>query len=328
MNNSWKGLLTMKRTTFAGLAYESKKKKTRREKFLEEMDQVIPWKELIGIISPYYPRIGNGRHPMPLSMMLRIYFMQQWYGLSDPAMEDSLYDIESMRRFAGIDLEVDVVPDETTILNFRHLLEKHDLTKKIFESTKQYLKDKGLLLREGTIVDATIINAPSSTKNQDNTRDREMKQTKKGNQWYFGMKAHVGTDTGKGLLHSVVVTNAAVHDSQVMDELLHGEESSVFGDKAYASEEKKQEYEVKGIEWCVKRKANRGHQLSEEDINYNRRQGQIRAKVEHVFMVVKNLWHYRKVRYKGLYKNTVQVFSLLALANLYLVRRELRIIEA
>ena len=318
----------MKRTTFASLAYENKKKKTRREKFLEEMDQVIPWKKLIGIISPYYPRVGNGRHPMPLSMMLRIYFMQQWYSLSDPAMEDSLYDIESMRRFAGIDLEVDVVPDETTILNFRHLLEKHDLTKKIFEETKQYLKDKGLFLREGTIVDATIINAPSSTKNQDNTRDQEMKQTKKGNQWYFGMKAHVGTDTGKGLVHSIVVTNAAVHDSRVMDDLLHGEEGAVYGDKAYVSEEKKQEYEGKGIGWCIKRKANRGHRLSEEDEEYNHRQGRIRAKVEHAFLVVKHLWQYRKVRYKGLYKNAVQVFSLFALANLYLVRRELRMIEA
>ena len=326
MKISGKGLL-MKRTTFSSMAYDNKKKRTRREKFLEEMDRVIPWKELIRIISPHYPWIGNGRHPMPLSMMLRIYFMQQWYGLSDPAMEDSLYDIESMRRFAGIDLELDPVPDETTILNFRHLLEKHRLTEKIFEEAKQYLKEKGLLLREGTIVDATIIDVPSSTKNEDNSRDPEMKQTKKGNQWYFGMKAHVGTDTGKGLVHSVVVTDAGVHDSRVMDDLLHGEEGAVYGDKAYVSEKKQQVYESKGIEWCVKRKAARGHQLSEEDKEYNHRQGRIRAKVEHVFMVVKHLWQYRKVRYKGLYKNTVQVFSLFALANLYLVRRELRMME-
>ena len=316
----------MKRVSFSSLAYENKKKKTRREKFLEEMDQVIPWEELLQIISPYYPRAGNGRHPMPLSRMLRIYFMQQWYGLSDPAMEDSLYDIESMRRFAGIDLEVDVVPDETTILNFRHLLEKHNLAKKIFESTRRYLTEKGLLLREGTIVDATIINAPSSTKNRDNSRDKEMKQTKKGNQWYFGMKAHVGTDTGKGLVHSVVVTNAAVHDCRVMDDLLHGEERSIYGDKAYANEAKKQEYEGKGIRWGIKRKARRGHQLSREDEEYNHRQGQIRAKGEHVFLVVKHLWQYRKVRYKGLYKNAVQIFSLFALANLYLVRHDLRMV--
>jgi IS5 family transposase len=318
----------MERTTFASLAYENKKKKTRRETFLKEMDQVIPWEELIPVISPHYPRIGNGRQPMPLERMLRIYFMQQWYGLSDPAMEDSLYDIESMRRFAGIDLEVDVIPDETTILNFRHLLERHNLTKKIFEKTKRYLAEKGLLLREGTIVDATIINAPSSTKNRDNTRDKEMKQTKKGNQWYFGMKAHVGTDTEKGLAHSIVVTNAAVHDSQVMDELLHGEEQAVYGDKAYASEGKKLEYEANGIEWCINRKAHRGQQLTQEDVECNHRQSRIRAKGEHAFLVVKHLWRYQKVRYKGLYKNAVQVFSLFALANLYLVRHDLLMTRA
>jgi IS5 family transposase len=172
----------MMTVTFASLAYENKKKKTRREKFLEEMNQVIPWKELIQDIKKYYPRAGNGRQPMPLERMLRIYFMQQWYGLSDPAMEDALYDIESLRRFADIDIEADVIPDETTILNFRHLLEKHELTKQIFDKTQRFLSDKGLLLREGTIVDATIINAPSSTKNRDNARDKEMKQTKKGNQ--------------------------------------------------------------------------------------------------------------------------------------------------
>ena len=237
----------MMTVSFASLAYENKKKRTRREKFLQEMDQVIPWEELLQIIKQYYPRAGNGRQPMPLGRMLRIYFMQHWYGLSDPAMEDALYDIESMRRFADIDLEVDVIPDETTILHFRHLLGKHQLTKKIFEKTQQYLTEKGLLLREGTIVDATIISAPSSTKNQDKTRDKEMKQTKKGNQWYFGMKAHVGTDTRKGLAHSVVVTDAAVHDSQVMDELLHGEEQAIYGDRAYTSEKKRQEYEARGI---------------------------------------------------------------------------------
>jgi IS5 family transposase len=318
----------MKNVTFSSLAYDSKKKKTRREKFLEEMDRVIPWDELIPIISPYYPRIGNGRQPMPLSRMLRIYFMQQWYALSDPAMEDSLYDIESMRRFAGIALETDEVPDETTILNFRHLLEKQNLTKKLFEKTKRYLTEKGLLLREGTIVDATIINAPSSTKNLNNSRDKEMKQTKKGNQWYFGMKTHAGTDSERGLAHSIVVTDASVHDSQVMDELVNGEERAVYGDKAYVSELKKVEYEARGIHWCVNRKASRGHQLSQEDEDYNHRQSQIRAKGEHIFLVVKHLWHYQKVRYKGLYKNAVQVFSLFALANLYMVRRELRVIEA
>jgi len=313
----------MMTASFASLAYENKKKQTRREKFLQEMDKVIPWEELLQIIKKYYPKAGNGRQPIPLARMLRIYFMQQWYGLSDPAMEDALYDSESIRRFADIDLGADVIPDETTILHFRHLLERHELTKKIFEKTQRYLAEKGLLLREGTIVDATIINAPSSTKNRDNTRDKEMKQTKKGNQWYFGMKAHVGTDTGRGLAHSVVVTDAAVHDSQVMDELLHGEERGVYGDKAYNSEEKKKEYEARGIKWCVSRKANRHYPLTQEDVEYNHKQSQIRAKGEHAFLVVKHLWRYQKVRYKGLFKNAAQVFSLFALANLYLVRHEL-----
>jgi IS5 family transposase len=313
----------MRVASFASLAYENKKKKTRREKFLEGMNLVIPWEELLQVIKKYYPVAGNGRQPMPMARMLKIYFMQQWYGLSDPAMEDALYDIESLRRFADIDIEVDVIPDETTILNFRHLLERHHLTQKIFEKTQQYLAEKGLLLREGTIVDATIINAPSSTKNQDKTRDKEMRQTKKGNQWYFGMKAHVGTDTGRGLAHSVVVTDAAVHDSQVMDELTHGEELAIYGDKAYASEEKKKEYEARGVQWLVNLKANRGHQLTQEEVEYNHKRSQIRAKGEHAFLVVKHLWHYQKVRYKGLYKNAVQVFSLFALANLYLVRHDL-----
>ena len=209
-----------------------------------------------------------------------------------------------------------------------HLLEKHNLTKEIFEQTRRYLTAKGLILREGTIVDATIINAPSSTKNRDKARDPEMKQTKKGNQWYVGMKAHVGTDTGKGLVQRIVFTDAAIHDSRVMGELVRGEEEAVYGDKAYASEERKKEYESRSNTWCVKRKATRGHELTEEDKDYNHRQGKIRAKGEHAFLVVKHLWGYRKVRYKGLYKNAVQLFSLFTLANLYLLRRELAMIRA
>ncbi len=314
--------------SFASLAYDSQKKKTRRQKFLEEMDQVIPWKELLQVIEGYYPKAGNGRQPMPMERMLRIYFMQQWYNLSDPAMEESLYDSESMRRFAGIDAMIDVIPDETTILNFRHMLEEHDLTKQIFEKTKQYLSEKGLLLREGTIVDATIISAPSSTKNRDKTRDKEMHSTRKGNQWYFGMKAHVGTDTGKGLAHTVVVTDASVHDSQVMDRLASEEKQAVYGDKAYASEEKKKEYEARGVKWCVNLKGNRCHQLTDEEVEHNHEQNRVRAKVEHAFLVVKHLWRYTKVRYKGLHKNSVQVFSLFALANLYMVSKELQKVEA
>jgi IS5 family transposase len=317
----------MKNLSFASLAYTNKKKKTRREQFLEEMNRVIPWGELIKIIEPYYPQAGNGRQPMPLPRMLRIYFLQQWYGLSDPAMEDALYDIESMRRFADIDLVSDVVPDETTILNFRHLLEQHNLTRQMFEKTNRYLTEKGLLLREGTIVDATIITAPASTKNRDEKRDPEMRSTRKGHQYYFGMKAHVGTDT-RGLAHNVVVTNAAVHDSQVIDQLVHGEEQIIYGDKAYSNETKKSEYEAKGIRWCVNLRGCHWRQITTAEAAINHRQNQIRAKVEHAFLVVKHLWHYQKVRYKGLYKNAVQVFSLFTLANLYLVRHDLIQLEA
>ena len=313
--------------TFASLAYDNKKKKTRREKFLAEMNQVIPWGELLKVIKEYYPTAGNGRQPMPMERMLRIYFMQQWYGLSDPAMEDALYDIESMRRFADIDIAVDVVPDETTILNFRHLLEKYNLSRHIFEKTNDYLTEKGLLVREGTIVDATIISAPSSTKNQEKTRDPEMRSTRKGNQYYFGMKAHVGTDTG-GLVHNIVVTDASVHDSQVIDKLVHGKEQVIYGDRAYSSEKKKHEYETKGIKWCVNLRGCRWRQLTEEEVEINHQRSQVRAKVEHAFLVVKHLWRYQKVRYKGLYKNAVQVFSLFALSNLYLVRHALQKIGA
>jgi IS5 family transposase len=314
--------------TFASLAYDNKKKKTRREKFLEEMDRVIPWERLLKIVRHQYPKKGNGRQPMPVERMLRIYFMQQWYGLSDPGMEDALYDIESMRRFARIDLEADVIPDETTILNFRHYLEQYHLTEKMFEMTREYLADKGLILREGTIVDATIINASPSTRNESRARDPEMKQTKKGNQWYFGMKAHVGTDTERGLAHSVVVTSAAVHDSQVMDDLLHGEERAVYGDKAYSNTVKSIEFESQGIEWHIDRKSSPVRPLTSDDLEWNHEQHRTRAKVEHIFGVVKHLWGYRKVRYKGLAKNAAQVFSLFALANLYLVRKDLLLLRA
>ena len=311
----------MEQQSFASLAYDNKKKKTRREIFLQEMDKVIPWKLLTKPIKKHYPKDGNGRRPYPLETMLRIYFMQQWYQLSDPAMEDSLYDIESVRRFAGLDLE-QAIPDETTVLNFRRLLEKHNLTTRLFEQMAGYLEDNGLLLNAGTIVDATIVNAPSSTKNQEKQRDVEMKQTKKGNQWFFGMKAHVGTDT-QGRAHSVVVTDASVHDSQILDDLLHGEEEVLYGDKAYADEKKKQDFEAEGKTWRINRRAKRGKKLNIADRSFNKKSNRTRAKVEHLFGVIKNLWNYRKVRYKGLSKNAAQVFSLMALANLYLARHDI-----
>lgn len=311
----------MEQQSFSSLAYDNKKKKTRREAFLGQMEKVIPWKRLLKPIKKHYPKSGNGRPPYPLETMLRIYLMQQWYQLSDPAMEDSLYDIESMRRFARLDLE-QAIPDETTILNFRRLLERHKLTARLFKEVAGYLEENDLIFNTGTIVDASIVNAPSSTKNQDKRRDPEMKQTKKGNQWYFGMKMHIGADT-QGRAHSVVVTNAAVHDSQIFDDLLHGNEQEVYGDKAYADETKKQEFEGKGKTWRINRKATRGKKLNIADRSFNKKSNRTRARAEHLFGVIKNLWNYRKVRYKGLNKNAVQVFSLVALANLYLAREDI-----
>lgn len=314
----------MSQSSFADLEYDHKKKVTRKERFLGEMYAIIPWKTLLKPIRRHYPKAGNGRRPIGLEIMLRIYFMQQWYGLSDPAMEDSLYDIEAMRRFAGVDLSG--IPDETSILNFRHLLERHGLTETLFRKTERYLSDKGLILSEGTIVDATIIAAPTSTKNQDRQRDPEMKQTKKGNQWYFGIKAHVGTDI-QGYVHSIVVTDASVHDSQIMDDLMHGEEQYVYGDKAYASQQRQAEYAAEGIAWRVSRKAARGQTLSATDLAWNRHNSRTRAMGEHAFGVVKHLWKYTKVRYKGLEKNAAQVFTLFALANVYRARKPLMLLQ-
>ena len=310
----------MKQKGFADLEYETKRKRTRKEIFLSEMDEILPWRELLKPLRKHYPSSKYGRPPISLEVMLRIYFMQQWYSLSDPAMEDSLYDIESMRRFAGVDL--DGVPDETTICKFRHFLERHDLPSKLLRVSERYLSERGLLLSEGTIVDATIIAASPSTKNQAKSRDPDMKQTKKGNQWFFGMKAHVGTDLN-GRVHSVVVTNAAVHDSVVVDDLLHGEEQSIYGDKAYADSSRKATFEESGGTWRVNRKARRGRKLNAADRSFNRKSNRIRARVEHPFGIIKNLWGYRKVRYRGLDKNAHQVFSLFALANFYSVRKEL-----
>ena len=284
------------------------------------MDEILPWALLLKPIKRHYPKAGKGRRPVGLEVMLRIYFMQQWYGLSDPAMEDSLYDVVSMRGFAGVDM--DSIPDETTICRFRHLLERHRLTEKLFVTVQSYLSDHGLILSEGTIVDASIISAPSSTKNKDRQRDPDMKSTKKGNQWYFGMKVHVGTDK-QGRAHSVVVTDAGAHDSQLMDDLLHGEEDEVYGDKAYADDEHKQQLESQGVTWRVSRKAKRNKKLNCADQSFNRKSNRTCARVEHIFGVVKHLWGYRKVRYKGLDKNAAQAFTLFALANLYLARNDL-----
>jgi IS5 family transposase len=312
----------MKQTTFASAAWDKKGKVTRRERFLGEMDAVIPWKHLNRLIEPHYPKAGNGTQPMPQERMLRIYFMQQWFNLSDPAMEDALYDSESMRRFAGIELSDDAIPDETTILRFRHLLEKHYLTQAIFGQIRTLLEQKRLLLKSGTIVDATIIEAPPSTKNADGARDPEMHQTKKGKDWHFGMKAHVGTDR-RGIVHSLSTTAANVSDISQMPQLLHGQEREVFGDQAYWSESHRQGALKRGIRYRINRRPNHGHALSRTERAINRLRSATRARGEHAFHVVKRLWGFTKVRYRGLAKNTARLFAAFALANLYLLRRRL-----
>jgi IS5 family transposase len=242
----------MQQSTFASVAWEKKGKITRRERFLAEMDAVIPWARLLGLIEPHYPKAGNGTQPKPLEQMLRIYFMQNWFNLSDPQAEDSLYDIESMRRFAGIELLGHDIPDESTILRFRHLLEAHQLTERIFAEIRTLLEEKRLLLKSGTIVDATIIAAPPSTKNEQGARDPEMRQTKKGKDWHFGMKAHIGTDR-HGIVHSMSTTAANVHDSTQMSKLLHGQEREVFGDQAYWNESHRQSAAARGIRYRINR---------------------------------------------------------------------------
>ena len=312
----------MKQTTFASAAWDKKGKITRRERFLAEMDAVIPWKHLNRLIEPHYPKAGNGTQPMPQERMLRIYFMQQWFNLSDPAMEDALYDSESMRRFAGIELSEDAIPDETTILRFRHLLEKHYLTQAIFSQVRTLLEQKRLLLKSGTIVDATIIEAPPSTKNAEQARDPEMHQTKKGKDWHFGMKAHVGTDK-RGIVHSLTTTAANVADISELPKLLHGQEREIFGDQAYWNDFHRQCAKVSGIRYRINRRGTSSKPLTEYQRFINRCRSSARARGEHAFHVVKRLWGFTKVRYRGLAKNTARLFSAFALANLYLLRRRL-----
>lgn len=314
-----------KQPAFPGLRDAMKKKMTRRERFLAEMDGVVPWNRLLAPIAAHYPKAGpkGGRPPMALETMLRVYFLQNWYALSDPMAEETLYDSEAMRRFAGIELGDDRIPDETTILDFRHLLERHGLTEAIFAEVNVHLADKGISLRSGTLVDATIMDAPSSTKNKSGARDPEMSSTKKGNDWYFGMKAHIGVDADSGVTHSLETSAAKLHDSQVWDELLHGEEDSVWADKGYVSAEREAEFKGPGKVWGVMRKAPKGGQLHPIDVRINRIIAKVRARVEHPFRVIKRQFGYVKTRYRGLAKNRAQLFTLFALGNLFLVRRRL-----
>jgi IS5 family transposase len=327
----------MQQTSFASLEYAGKKRRTRREKFLWEMEQVVPWARLIALVEPHYPKSGRvGRQPVGVQRMLRMYFLQQWYSLSDEGLEDAIYDSQAMREFIGIDLGREQVPDATTLLKFRRLLEEHKLPQAMLEEVNAHLGERGLLMREGTLVDATIIAAPPSTKNLDQARDPEMRQTKKGNQWHFGMKAHVGADAHSGLVHSVHATAANESDVAHAHELLHGQEKSVHADAGYAGVHKRQEVLVaqaegallSDIQWHVA--AKRGQIQKMPPLGYRRAvmayeklKARIRARVEHAFHVLKNLFRYKKVSYRGIAKNATRLNAQFALVNLVLAKRAL-----
>jgi IS5 family transposase len=308
--------------SFADAEHSGKRKKTRREIFLAEMDQVVPWKALLKVVEPHYPVAGRGRRPYPLAAMLRVHLMQNWFALSDPAMVEALYEIASLRAFAGLGLEA--IPDETTILNFRHMLEASDLAEDIFKQVNAHLARKGLLLKKGSIVDATIIEAPSSTKNASGERDPEMHQTKKGNQWHFGMKAHIGVDAASGLVHTVTTTAANEADVAQVADLLHGREEAVWADSGYRGAQTRVKRE---LDWHI---ASRPSDMARLDARSRERvkrwehaKASVRAKVEHPFRVIKQQFGLTKVRFRGLMKNTQHVITLFALANLWMARKRL-----
>lgn len=321
----------MSQRSFASAEYALKKKRTKRERFLAEMERIVPWSRLVGVIEPLYPKSGRvGRQPIGVPKMLRMYCLQQWYGLADEALEDSLYDSQALRDFVGIDLSRESVPDATTLLKFRHLLQHNDLTRALFEEINAHLAANGLLMRSGTIVDATIIAAPSSTKNAEQARDPEMHQTRKGKQWFFGMKAHIGVDAESGLVHSLIGTAANVGDVTQAGALLHGNETAAFGDAGYQGVAKREE--AKGPQWHVAMKPGKRRKLAVDNPGsawarmleqLEQLKASVRAKVEHPFHVVKNLFRHRKVRYKGLAKNQAQLFSLFGLANIVIAKRRL-----
>ena len=313
----------MKQLTFSATGFERYGKTTRRAAFLSEMERVVPWADMCGLIEPFYPKPGNGRPPYGLERMLRIYFLQQWFNLSDPGVEEALYDSAAMRDFAGIDLGREAAADETTICRFRHLLEAHDLGRRLFEEAHRHLEANGLKVSTGTIVDATIIHAPSSTKNASKTRDPEMHQTRKGNQWYFGMKAHIGVDSKTKIIHSAAATAANVADCRLLPDLLHGEETRVWGDQAYRGQRNViVEHAPRAQDFTNRRYRQKGV-VNENERAKNRTKSKVRAKVEHAFFVIKQVFGFARVRYRGLDKNAHRLFVTCALANLYMARRHL-----
>ena len=321
----------MKQMSLGGSGFERKTKRTRKREFLDEMNLVVPWAELVSLIAPHAPAPGakGGRPPFAVEAMLRIHFLQQWFNLSDPAMEEALYDMALFREFVGLDAGEDNLPDESTILRFRHLLEAHNLSSQILATVNATLAAKGLLLKSGTVVDATLIAAPSSTKNSSGERDPEMHQTKKGNQWHFGMKAHTGVDADSGLVHTVVGTAANVNDVTQAHALVHGEETDVFADSGYQGVGKRVETQDIQVHWHVAMRPGKRKVLDKSTPmgaildQLERAKARIRAKVEHPFRVIKRQFGHVKVRYRGLAKNTAQLHTLFALSNLWMVRRTL-----
>jgi IS5 family transposase len=305
------------------LAIAQGKKVLRCEKFLSEMNRVLPWDRLYRLIEPYYQEAEVGRKRKELGLMLKIHCLQQWYSLSDPAVEEAIYDRNSFQKFLGLDLLTEAVPDETTILNFRHLLEAHDLAKAMLKEINRYLEGRGLMMKNGTIVDATLIAAAKSTKNQGGKRDPEMSSTKKNNTWYFGMKAHVGVDSKSGLVRDVEATTAKVHDREMLENLLGEEEKAIYGDKGYFDDKMKKKCRKDGVFWGILDRARRNRPLSNSQHKRNRKLSSIRSKVEQPFQVIKCLWGYTKVRYRGIKKNAGQLFMLFGLSNLFRVRRVL-----
>ena len=317
----------MKQQTLAMAAdqtFESYRKPTRRDEFLKTMEAIVPWSALCEVIEPHYPKAGNGRPPIGLERMLRIHFIQHWFNLADLSCEEALYDSASLRSFVGIDLGREPVPDSTTITKFRKLLNDNKLGEALFAKVGKELQARGFKVNTGTIVDATIIGAPSSTKNADKARDPEMHQTRKGQQWYFGMKLHIGVDSRSGLAHSAVVTAANVHDKHPLPELLHGNEQRVYGDCAYASQKALIATKAPSAKDFTNQRTRRAAGIADEVVrSKNRSKSTIRARVEHVFGVVKRLWGFGKTRYRGLAKNATRAFTALALANIYLSRQRL-----
>ena len=315
----------MKQQTLSDMEYSCRKKKTKREEFLEIMDEIIPWDEWMSIIRPYYPNGEHGRPPIDLELMLRMYLLQCWFNLSDPGTEDAIYDSYAMRKFTGIDFMSNSVPDETTLCKFRHLLEEHGLNKLFFEAIERVMVASGHIMKGGTIVDATIIDAPSSTKNTDKKRDPEMHSAKKGNQWRFGMKCHVGVDAGSGLVHTIVTTSANVHDVTVASKLIREDDEVLYGDSGYLGIQKRSEVandeHLSTIDYRINLRPGRFPRVSDNAIDWTRylekQKSSVRCKVEHIFRIIKCQFGYSKVRYRGLMKNENRLYAMFACANLY-----------